>query len=153
MELPLHDHFSQLVLPRPNSAGSLNNVMCHACKFLHVLPHASEHTQCLPASHWAPDLAQQHRAELDHDFLLPDTALVLTQSQGHPGSRAAELYWRFPLSCQSCWKLHLLLSVCLQLECQLQVKGPEFLPVELDFVGIYPSFSSAEIFLHSYSVI
>ena len=41
----------------------------------------------------------------------------------------------------------------LQLERQPQVKGPEFLPVELDFAGICPSLLSAEIFLHSYSVI
>ena len=41
--------------------------------------------------------------------------------------------------------------MCLQLERQPRVKGPEFLPV--DYAGICPSLSSAEVFLHSYSAI
>ena len=48
-------------------------------------------TQCLPAPPWGPDLVQQHRAEWNPHFFLPDTSLVLTQPQVLLDSRAAEL--------------------------------------------------------------
>ena len=64
------------------------SVIDHACALFHGLSRADPASASPP---WGPDLVQQHRAEWNRHFFLPDTSLVLTQPQVLLDSRAAEL--------------------------------------------------------------